>query len=338
MEYTNLGNTGLKVSRLGFGGIPIQRITQEEATALIRKLPEYGINYIDTARGYTVSEEYLGIAMEGIRDKFVLATKSMARTREAMEKDIETSLKNLRTDHIDLYQVHNAPPAQMKLVTGEGGALEALLEAKAAGKIGHIGITAHEIGTFEMGLEMDWVETIMFPYNFVELQAADLIRKCAEKGKGFICMKPLAGGAIENAPLAMRFIASNKDITVNIPGMANEDELKQNVAAACDPAPLSEDDLKEVQNIRDTLGNQFCRRCNYCQPCTMGINISFCFTINGYLTRYGLKDWAIGRYKGMAVEPNACIECGMCESRCPYHLPIIEMLKDVYSNFQKEIK
>ena len=338
MEYTNLGNTGLKVSRLGFGGIPIQRITQEEATALIRKLPEYGINYIDTARGYTVSEEYLGIAMEGIRDKFVLATKSMARTREAMEKDIETSLKNLRTDHIDLYQVHNAPPAQMKIVTGEGGALEALLEAKAAGKIGHIGITAHEIGTFEMGLEMVWVETIMFPYNFVELQAADLIRKCAEKGKGFICMKPLAGGAIENAPLAMRFIASNKDITVNIPGMANEDELKQNVAAACDPAPLSEDDLKEVQNIRDTLGNQFCRRCNYCQPCTMGINISFCFTINGYLTRYGLKDWAIGRYKGMAVEPNACIECGMCESRCPYHLPIIEMLKDVYSNFQKEIK
>ena len=338
MEYTNLGNTGLKVSRLGFGGIPIQRITQEEATALIRKLPEYGINYIDTARGYTVSEEYLGIAMEGIRDKFVLATKSMARTREAMEKDIETSLKNLRTDHIDLYQVHNAPPAQMNIVIGEGGALEALLEAKAAGKIGHIGITAHEIGTFEMGLEMDWVETIMFPYNFVELQAADLIRKCAEKGKGFICMKPLAGGAIENAPLAMRFIASNKDITVNIPGMANEDELKQNVAAACDPASLSEEELREVQNIRDTLGNQFCRRCNYCQPCTMGINISFCFTINGYLTRYGLKDWAIGRYKGMAVEPNACIECGMCESRCPYHLPIIEMLKDVYSNFQKEIK
>ncbi|MCI6961566.1 MAG: aldo/keto reductase [Clostridiales bacterium] len=338
MEYTNLGNTGLKVSRLGFGGIPIQRITQEEATALIHKLPEYGINYIDTARGYTVSEEYLGIAMEGIRDKFVLATKSMARTKEAMEKDIETSLKNLRTDHIDLYQVHNAPPAQMKIVTGEGGALEALLEAKAAGKIGHIGVTAHEVATFEMALDMDWVETIMFPYNFVELQAADLIRKCAEKGKGFICMKPLAGGAIENAPLAMRFIASNKDITVNIPGMANEDELKQNVAAACDPAPLSEDDLKEVQNIRDTLGNQFCRRCNYCQPCTMGINISFCFTINGYLTRYGLKDWAIGRYKGMAVEPNACIECGMCESRCPYHLPIIEMLKDVYSNFQKEIK
>ncbi len=337
MEYIDLGNTGLKVSRLGFGGIPIQRITQEEATALIHKLPDYGVNYIDTARGYTVSEEYLGVAMEGIRDKFVLATKSMARTKEAMEKDIETSLKNLRTDHIDLYQVHNAPPAQLDTVIGEGGALEALLEAKAAGKIGHIGITAHEVATFERALDMDWVETIMFPYNFVELQAADLIKRCAEKGKGFICMKPLAGGAIEDAPLAMRFIASNKDITVNIPGMATEEELKQNVAAACDPTPLSEDELNEAQHIRDTLGNQFCRRCNYCQPCTMGINISFCFTINGYLTRYGLKDWAIGRYKGMAVEPNACIECGMCESRCPYHLPIIKMLKDVYSNFQNEM-
>lgn len=326
MEYTNLGSTGLKVSRLGFGGIPIQRITQEEATALIHKLPEYGINYIDTARGYTVSEEYLGIAMEGIRDKFVLATKSMARTREAMEKDIETSLKNLRTDHIDLYQVHNAPPAQMKIVTGEGGALEALLEAKAAGKIGHIGITAHEVATFEMGLEMDWVETIMFPYNFVELQAADLIKKCVEKGKGFICMKPLAGGAIENAPLAMRFIASNKDITVNIPGMASEDELKQNVAAACDPTPLSEDELKEVQSIRDTLGNQFCRRCNYCQPCTAGIAISGIFVLEGYLNRYGLGDWAKQRYAAMGKKAGDCVGCGACEKRCPYQLPIRQML------------
>ena len=323
---------------MGFGGIPIQRSDAEGTKALIHELRDAGVNFIDTARGYTVSEEYLGYALEGIRKDFVLATKSMSRTRDAMAADIETSLKNLRTDYIDLYQIHNITPEQLETVIAPGGALEALLEAKAAGKIRHIGVTAHSLDTFRMALELPWVETFMFPYNIVETQAEDLIAKAAEKNIGFICMKPLAGGAIENAPLAMRFIASNKDITVNIPGMANEDELKQNVAAACDPAPLSEDDLKEVQNIRDTLGNQFCRRCNYCQPCTMGINISFCFTINGYLTRYGLKDWAIGRYKGMAVEPNACIECGMCESRCPYHLPIIEMLKDVYSNFQKEMK
>ena len=335
MEYTTLGNTGIKVSRLGFGGIPIQRISKEEAIALIRKLPEYGVNYIDTARGYTICEEYIGAGIDGIRDKFVLATKSMARTRDAMAADIDISLKNLRTDYIDLYQLHFVQSKDLDTITGPGGALEALQEAKAAGKIGHIGFTIHELAMFEKALELDWVETIMFPYNFVETHGTELMKKCTEKGKGFICMKPLAGGAIENVSLAMRFIASNKDVTVNIPGMATEEELAQNVKAASDPAPLTEAELAEVQNIRDTLGNHFCRRCNYCQPCTVGINISFCFTINGYLTRYGLTDWPIARYKSMAVEPNACIECGACESRCPYNLPIISMLKDVYNNFSK---
>lgn len=335
MEYTTLGNTGLKVSRLGFGGIPIQRISRDEAIALIHKLPEYGINYIDTARGYTVSEEYIGAGLEGIRDKFVLATKSQARTRDAMAADIDISLKNLRTDYIDLYQLHFVQPKDIDTITGPGGALEALLEAKAAGKIGHIGFTTHELAMFKKALDLDWVETIMFPYNFVETHGTDLMKKCSECGKGFISMKPLAGGAIENAPLAMRFIASNENVSVNIPGMASEDELAQNVKAASNAVPLSEAELAEVAHIRDTLGNQFCRRCNYCQPCTVGINISFCFTLNGYLTRYGLKDWAIGRYKTMAVEPDACIECGACESRCPYQLPIISMLKDVSGNFKK---
>ena len=222
MEYTILGNTGLKVSRLGFGGIPIQRISQEEAAALIRKLPEYGVNYIDTARGYTVSEEYIGAGLEGIRDKFVLATKSMARTKDAMAADIDISLKNLRTDYIDIYQLHFVQPQNLETILGPDGALEALMEAKAAGKIHHIGFTTHELAVFEQALEFDWVETIMFPYNFVETHGVDLMKKCTEKGKGFICMKPLAGGAIENVSLAMRFIATNKDVTVNIPGMATE--------------------------------------------------------------------------------------------------------------------
>jgi len=333
MEYVTLGKTGLKISRLGFGGIPIQRISCEEAGEFIRKLPEYGVNYIDTARGYTVSEEYIGAAIEGMRDKFVLATKSMARTKDAMLQDVETSLKNLRTDYIDLYQFHFVNSQQLDTIIGEGGALEALMEAKAAGKIGHIGITTHELETFERALEMDWVETIMFPYNFVEVHGAKCIEKCTEKNIGFICMKPLAGGAIENVPLAMRFIAANPHITVNIPGMANLAELEQNVKATEDATPLTEEELKEVQHIRDTLGNTFCRRCNYCQPCTMGINISFCFTCNGYLTRYDLKDWAVSRYSSMAVKPDACIECGACESRCPYKLPIIDMLKTVSENF-----
>ena len=206
MEYRTLGKSELKVSRLGFGGIPIQRIDAEGTRALMQQVMAAGVNYIDTARGYTVSEEYLGYALEGIRDHFILATKSMARTAEAMAKDIDTSLKNLRTDYIDLYQLHNPTPAQLEQVCAPGGALEALMEARAAGKIGHLGITAHSLETFRQALELDWVETVMFPYNIVESQAEELMRRCSEKNVGFICMKPLAGGAIEDATVALRYI------------------------------------------------------------------------------------------------------------------------------------
>ena len=229
MEYRTLGKTGLKVSRMGFGGIPIQRIDAEGTKVLTRRLSEEGVNYIDTARAYSVSEEYLGYALEGIRDRFVLATKSMSRTKETMAADIETSLTKLRTDYIDLYQVHNPSKEQLEQVAALGGALEALKEAQQAGKIGHIGVTAHTTAVFERALQMDWVETIMFPYNIVEDQGADLIRKCKEKNIGFIDMKPLAGGAIENGTLALRFVCSNPDISVVIPGMAEEKEIEENL-------------------------------------------------------------------------------------------------------------
>ena len=177
MEYRILGKTGLKISRMGFGGIPIQKIDEEGTRKLLHEMMEKGVNYIDSARGYTVSEQYIGYGLEGIRDKFVLATKSMSRTKEAMAADIETSLGNFRTDYIDLYQVHNPSMEQLDQVIGEGGALEALMEAKAAGKIGHIGLTAHSTAVFERALGLDWVETIMFPYNIVEQQGAELIHK-----------------------------------------------------------------------------------------------------------------------------------------------------------------
>ena len=154
MKYRVLGKTGLKISTLGFGGIPIQRIDAEGTKVLIGKLLDAGVNYIDTARGYTVSESYLGYALEGIRDQFVLATKSMSRTKDAMAADIDTSLSNLRTDYIDLYQVHNPNLAQLEQVCSDGGALEALMEARAAGKIGHIGLTAHAVEVFEKALEL----------------------------------------------------------------------------------------------------------------------------------------------------------------------------------------
>ena len=327
MEYRILGKTGLEISRLGFGGIPIQKIDAEGTKALVDDMLKEGVNYIDTARGYTVSEEYLGYALEGVREKFILATKSMARTREAMAKDIDISLKNLRTDYIDLYQVHNPSAVDLETVTAPGGALEALFEAKAAGKIGHIGITLHSVDLFRKAIDLDWVETVMFPYNIVETQGEALIAECAERNIGFICMKPLAGGAIEDAEIALRFIVSNPAVTVVIPGMADKAEIAQNVAATSDTSPLSAEEEKKIAAIKDSLGTNFCRRCNYCAPCTAGINISGVFLFEGYYSRYDLKDWAMSRYSSLPKTASDCIECGVCESRCPYNLPIRDMMK-----------
>ncbi len=335
MEYKVLGKTGLKISAMGFGGIPIQRIDATGTKVLMHQLMDAGVNYIDTARGYTVSEEYLGEALEGIRQHFVLATKSMARNKAGMLKDIETSLHNLRTDYIDLYQVHNPSEAQLEQVMAPGGALEALKEAKAAGKIGHIGLTLHSADLFKKALDFDWVETIMFPYNIVETQAEDLIAKCAEKNIGFIVMKPLAGGAIDNATLALRFIGANPNVSVVIPGMADPAELEQNLAAVADTSPLTETELQQMQQIRDSLGTQFCRRCNYCAPCTAGISISGVFLMEGYYSRYNLQDWATARYMAMDKHASDCVNCGVCEERCPYNLPIRQMLKKAERVFGK---
>lgn len=328
MQYVTLGKTGLHISRVGFGGIPIQRISQEECTALFDAVIEAGINYIDTARGYTVSETYLGQALRGRRDKFVLATKSMARTREAMASDIETSLKNLQTDYIDLYQIHNPNDAQLNTVLAPGGAMEALRKAKAQGKIGHIGLTAHSLNVFERALTLDEIETIMFPYNIVERQGEALIDRCREKNIGFIAMKPLAGGAIEDAQTAMRYIIANPNVTVVIPGMYCAQEVWQNVNAADNTAPLTEQERSKADTILAQLGEHFCRRCNYCAPCTKGISIPSVFLFEGYLSRYGLEAWARERYATLSAKASACIGCGACEERCPYHLPIRQMLKE----------
>ena len=334
MEYRELGKTGLRISRVGLGGIPIQRVDAAETKKVVESLLEHGINYIDTARGYTVSEEFLGEDLEGVRDRFVLATKSMARTKEEMARDIEISLSNLRTDHIDLYQVHNPDLKQLEMVTGPGGALEALTEAKAAGKIGHIGLTAHSLEVFEKGLSLPWVETIMFPYNIVERQGEELIRACAEKQIGFIAMKPMAGGNLEDGTLAMRFILNNPDVTVAIPGMADVREVEENAKAAESRQPLTEEEKTQMEKTAKELGTQFCRRCNYCAPCTVGISIPNVFLFAGYLRRYQLGGWAKSRYDSQPVKADACVECGACEERCPYHLPIREMLKKAHEELE----
>ncbi len=335
MEYIELGRTGLKVSRIGFGGIPIQKTDTATVCRIFDKLIEMGINYVDTARRYTVSEEYIGQAIAGRRDKFIIATKSMAVTKEAMAADIEKSLKNLGTDYIDLYQIHNPSLVNLNKIISEGGALEALLEAKEQGKIGHIGVTAHPTEVFEEALRQPWVETIMFPYNMVESQGEELITQCREKGIGFIAMKPLAGGAIDEPELALRYIVKNESVSVVIPGMYSIDEVDDNVKAVENKGPFTEEELERIDKVKKDLGGSFCRRCNYCAPCTVGINIPFMFLLQGYYERYNLKDWAKESYIGSTVKAADCIECGDCETRCPYNLPIRDMLKKVTDIFDK---
>ncbi|HJB99709.1 MAG TPA: aldo/keto reductase [Candidatus Flavonifractor merdavium] len=334
MNYVTLGKTGLKASAISFGGIPIQRSDAANTMAVVDKLEEYGINYIDTARGYTVSEEYLGAALEGRRDKFILATKSMSRDKASMAQDVETSLKNLRMDHIDLYQLHNLLEKDIERVFGPDGAYEALAEAKAAGKVGHIGVTCHSADAMKILVERyaDKLETVMFPFNIVEDQGRDVLLLAREKGMGTIAMKPLAGGNLEDWNLALRYIAASGVMDISIPGMGSPEEVERNAAVDL-TAPLTQEELDRCAAIRKKLGTQFCRRCGYCAPCPNGIDIPQNFLLANYARKYGLAGWAQERYKAMPYHAGSCVMCGACEKRCPYNLPIRDMLEDVAKVF-----
>ena len=334
MRY--FGKTEMKIKRVGFGGIPIQRISQEDTNKVIDELEKCGVNFIDTARGYTVSEEYLGNALKGRREKFYIATKSMSRDYESMKRDIEISLKNLQTDYIDLYQMHNVKPAEYDTLFGEDKAYRALLESKEQGKIKHIGITSHGLETVEKAVESDKFETIQFPYNIVENQADEVFKRAYEKGVGTIVMKPLAGGAIDDGTLAMKYLLSREYIDVAIPGMDSPQQVIENTDVLQN-YELTEEDNKKIAKIKSELGTNFCRRCEYCLPCPKGINIPQNFLLEGYYNRYNLKDWAVDRYRGLAENERAsnCIECGACQKKCPYELPIIDMLKKVVDTLEK---
>lgn len=335
--YKILGRTGLKVASISFGGIPIQRSDDKNTQEVMDKLVEYGINYIDTARGYTVSEEYIGKAIKNTRDKFILATKSMSRTYDAMKADIEISLNNLQTDYIDIYQIHNIKTTEFDAVFGEGGAYHALVEAKKEGKIGFIGATAHSIDSLNKIIYKhgDVIDTVMFPYNIVELQGHESLAKAREMGIGTIAMKPLAGGNLDDYELALKFIAQSGVIDVSIPGMGDADEVSKNAEVWKNLAPLTEEEVKKADIIRKELGETFCRRCGYCAPCSVGIDIPTNFLMANYLKKYeGLADWARMRYASFAVNASACIKCGKCEPKCPYDLPIISMLESVAELFE----
>lgn len=332
-----LGKTELKVSSIGLGGIPIQRATQEKAVEVIDQMIAEGMNFIDTAIGYTVSESYIGNALSGTkRDQFILATKSPAKDYDGMKADIEKSLKAFQTNYIDLYQCHLIKNReQYEQVMGENGAYKAMLEAKDSGKIGHIGITAHSAEFLMEVLEEMPFETIQFPYNLVERQGEKLFERAKALDLGIIIMKPMAGGAIENGTLSLKFILENPNISVVIPGMETPELVKKNAAVGHDFKPLNAEEKDEIENFISEMGNQFCRRCGYCLPCVQGIDIPVQFIMEGYLTRYGLEAWAKERYASQAINASACIKCGECEPKCPYDLPIRDMLERVQNNFSK---
>ncbi len=337
MPMRALGKTGINSSLLGIGGIPLQRCTPEEAVAILEACQHEGVNFIDTARGYGASEALVGEALKtlGTRAQWTIATKSVAKDAVTMEKDIQTSLSLLHVDHIDLYQCHFVKDLeQYAQITGAGGAYEALLEAKSQGKIGHIGITAHNKDVLAHAIESGLWETIQFPFNLVETQGLEVFERAHQLNIGILVMKPLAGGAIDRPNLALRFISENPHITVAIPGMDTVQQVRDNAMAMKAIDPLQEEDWALIKELQDTLGNLFCRRCGYCGPCPEGIDIPSMFTLEGYLTRYDLKEWATMRYGALAKHADDCVACGICETKCPYDLSIREMLVRVDGHFK----
>lgn len=329
MEYRKLGKTGLNISVVGFGGIPIQRVSAGEACAIVNRALDLGINFFDTARGYTDSEEKLGAALTARRNEAVIATKSMARTREAMAADIRKSLGTMGLDYIDLYQMHNVKnKKELDRILSPDGALAALTEAKKEGLVRHIGITGHIKNFLANTLQLEEIETVQFPFNAVETVGVPaLLEQAAKKGTGVIVMKPLAGGAFRNKNLALRHILEHP-VTAVIPGMDSLEQVEQNAGVGNDPRPLTAAERKTLEEEAASLGGAFCRRCEYCKPCSQRIDIPTVFLLDGYYTRYDLKAWARERYQSLRVRVEACTSCGECEARCPYNLPIRQMLAE----------
>ena len=337
LEKRELGKTGIIINRIGLGGIPIQRITKEEAIEVIRYSIDKGINFIDSARGYTCSEEYIGEALVGLRDKVYLATKSMARTYGGMKKDIDTSLNNFKTDHIDLYQMHNVKNInEFNLVMGEEGAYKALLEAKKEGKVRHIGITSHSQDFLKwlINNHKDLIETVQFPINFIEDNGIELLNLAKDKNIGTIAMKPLGGGAIDKGSVGLKWLMNLDGLDVAIPGMGDKKEIDD--IFSFNSLEISKEEDMYIKKLKDDLKGDFCHRCGYCMPCTKGIDIPGTFTLERYYKYYNLKEWAQTRYFNAKVLPSACIECGVCLKRCPYELNIPKKLKEIVKIFEND--
>lgn len=335
MKKALLGNTGMEVSVIGLGGIPIQRVSQEEATRIILEAKNRGINFIDTAQAYTISEQYIGNALkEAGRENFYIATKSMSYDYESMKAAIEKSLNTMQLDYIDLFQVHNVSRREQADSTfSENGALKALVEAKEKGMIKHIGITGHIREILMQAIEHEEFETLQFPFNPVESQGTELFKKALDRGMGTIAMKPMAGGAFTKQKLSLKYIMNSGLINVAIPGMDSVEQVIENTSVGENTEPLTEEEKEELNREIEILGNDFCRRCGYCKPCPEGIDIPSVFLFEGYVTRYNLPEYGKSKYEALHVKAKSCVKCRRCEKKCPYNLPIVNKLKHAVETF-----
>ena len=336
MKTVALGKTGITVNRNGFGALPIQRVSVEEAGRLLRKAFDNGIDFFDTARSYSDSEYKIGLALSDVRDKIVIATKTPSSTVVGFWKDLETSLSLLKTDYIDIYQFHN--PAFCPKPGDGTGLYEAMLEAKAQGKIRHIGITNHRLAVAQEAVESGLYETLQFPFSYLASEKDEaLVRLCAEKNVGFICMKALSGGLITRSDAAYAYLAQYEN-TLPIWGVQRESELDEFIAYNDNPPAMTAELSAYIEEERVSLAGDFCRGCGYCMPCPAGIEINQCARMSLLLRRSPAAGWLTPACQAKMEKIEECLHCGQCMQHCPYSLNTPELLRKNLEDYRTFIK
>ena len=333
MKTVRLGKTGITVPQNAFGCLPIQRDSKEVAVKLLREAYEGGMRFFDTARAYTDSEEKVGEAFDGMRDQIFIATKTHAKTPDGFWKDLETSLKLLRTDYIDIYQLHMAPQCYRP---GDGtGMYECLVKAKEQGLIRHIGITAHKLMVAQEIVESGLYETLQYPFSYLSSEKEiALVNACREAGMGFICMKALAGGLIARSDAAMAYM-TQFDGLVPIWGIQRENELREWLSYMDETPSMTDEIADYIKKEQDELSGSFCRGCGYCLPCPQGIEINNCARMSLMLRRAPSKAWLSEEYQAKMAKIENCINCRQCVKRCPYELDTPELLRRNLEDYKR---
>ncbi len=332
MQTVTLGKTGFIVNKNGFGALPIQRISKNDAAYLLHKAYDNGITYFDTARFYTDSEEKIGYAFGNMREKVILATKTGATNVTAFWKDLETSLSLLKTDFIDLYQFHNL--AFCPKPGDKSGLYEAMLEAKKQGKIRHIGFTNHRHNVAKEAIESGLYETMQYPFSYLATERdLEIVQMCKEKEIGFVCMKALSGGLITDSACAYAYLAQFEH-ALPIWGIQRESELDEFISYQNNPPTLTDERLAKIKKDREELAGEFCRGCGYCMPCPVGIQINDCARMSLFLRRAPHSVYLADEWKDKMKRIDNCIHCNQCKSKCPYGLDTPNLLKRNYEDFK----